>query len=62
MQPLNWTVNQVLEQTKPGSVIVLHDGHGHGTKVAQILDNIVPSLKAQEYAFVTINQMREKKG
>jgi peptidoglycan/xylan/chitin deacetylase (PgdA/CDA1 family) len=62
MQPLNWTVNQVLEQTIPGSVIVLHDGHGHGTKVAQILDNIVPALKAQGYAFVTINQMCEKKG
>ena len=62
MQPLNWTFNQVLDQTVPGSVIVLHDGHGHGTKVAQILDSIIPTLKAQEYAFVTIDQMREKKG
>lgn len=62
MQPLNWTVNQVLDQIVPGSVIVLHDGHGHGTKVAQILDSIIPSLKAQGYTFVTIDQMREKKG
>ncbi len=61
MQPLNWTVSQVLEQTIPGSVIVLHDGHGHGTKVAQILDGIIPAFKAQGYAFITIEEMHERK-
>jgi len=60
MQPVSWTIKQVLDQTIPGSIIVLHDGHGHGTKVAQILDAIVPSFKEQGYRFVTINQMRER--
>jgi len=61
MQPLNWTTTQILDQIIPGSIIVLHDGHGHGTKVAQILDSIVPSLKVDGFDFVTIEQMRERK-
>jgi len=61
MQPLSWTISQIFDQIIPGSVIVLHDGHGHGTKVAQILDKIAPSLKAQGFDFVTIEQMRERK-
>ena len=61
MQPVSWTIEQVLDQTHPGSIIVLHDGHGHGTKVAQILDIIIPKLKAQGYNFVTIEQTRERK-
>lgn len=61
MQPVSWTIEQVLDQTHPGSIIVLHDGHGHGTKAAQILDIIIPKLKAQGYNFVTIKQTRERK-
>ena len=57
MQPLNWTIKQILNDTIPGSVIVLHDGHGHGTKVAQILDMIIPRLKKQRFEFVTVDQM-----
>ena len=61
MQPVSWTIEQVLDQIHPGSIIVLHDGHGHGTKAAQILDIIIPKLKAQGYNFVTIEQTRERK-
>jgi peptidoglycan/xylan/chitin deacetylase (PgdA/CDA1 family) len=59
MQPVSWTIKQVLDQIHPGSIIVLHDGHGHGTKVSQILDIIVPELKTRGYRFVTIEKMRE---
>jgi len=61
MQPVSWTISQIFDQLIPGSVMVLHDGHGHGTKVAQILDIIIPKLKAQGYDFVTIGQIRERK-
>jgi len=57
MQPLNWTIKQVLNDAIPGSVIVLHDGHGHGTKVAQIVDILVPKLRALGFDFVTIEKM-----
>jgi len=58
MQPLDWTIRQLLDQIVPGSIIVLHDGHGHGSKVAQIVDIIVPRLKAMEFEFVTIDEIQ----
>jgi peptidoglycan/xylan/chitin deacetylase (PgdA/CDA1 family) len=58
IQPTAWTIKQILELTVPGSVIVLHDGKGHGSKVAQILNIVLPQLKAQGFEFVTIEQMQ----
>jgi peptidoglycan/xylan/chitin deacetylase (PgdA/CDA1 family) len=58
MQPLNWSVAQVLEDACPGAVIVLHDGHGHGEKVTEIVEAVIPPLKAAGYEFITIDQMR----
>lgn len=58
IQPVHWTIRQILEQTVPGSILVLHDGKGHGAKVAHILDIVLPQLKTMGYAFVTIEQMR----
>lgn len=57
MQPLHWTVKQVMADAIPGSVIVLHDGHGHGTRVAEIVDLIVPKLRAMDLRFVTMDEM-----
>jgi peptidoglycan/xylan/chitin deacetylase (PgdA/CDA1 family) len=61
MQPLSWTIQQTLDQVQPGSVIVLHDGHGHGSNVAKIVDVIVPRLKDQGYQFVTIEHMQRRR-
>ena len=30
IRPTQWTINQILERTIPGSIIVMHDGKGHG--------------------------------
>ena len=58
MQPIPWTIAQMLDEVRPGSVIALHDGHGHGSKVAQIVDTIIPSLKALEFVFARAEDMR----
>ena len=55
--PTAWTIKQLIEPTTPGSIIVLHDGKGHGSKVASIIDTIIPMLKAKEYDFITIDNM-----
>jgi peptidoglycan/xylan/chitin deacetylase (PgdA/CDA1 family) len=57
MQPLPWTVRQILDRVVPGSVIVLHDGKGHGAKVAQILDMILPRIKEIGLDFIKIEDM-----
>ncbi|MCK6540205.1 MAG: polysaccharide deacetylase family protein [Anaerolineales bacterium] len=58
LQPTAWTIKQLIEPTHPGSIIVLHDGKGHGAKVAHILETVLPQLKAEGLEFVTIEQMQ----
>lgn len=58
IQPVRRTVRQILENTAPGSIIVLHDGQGHGSKVADMLEIVLPQLKAKGFAFVTIDQLQ----
>ncbi|HMS01087.1 MAG TPA: polysaccharide deacetylase family protein [Anaerolineales bacterium] len=60
-QPLSWTIQQILEASIAGSIVVLHDGHGHGSKAAQIVETIVPKIKSQGFEFVTINHMQDRK-
>lgn len=46
----------VLTGTRPGSIIVGHaNGRGNGT--AEVLDLIIPKLKAQGYEFVTVSEL-----
>jgi peptidoglycan/xylan/chitin deacetylase (PgdA/CDA1 family) len=58
MQPIPWTIMQILNEAMPGSVIVLHDGHGHGSKVAQIVDTVIPKLRALEFVFAKTEDMK----
>jgi len=59
IQPLSWTVEQIYKNTLPGSILVLHDGKGHGTKVAPIVDEMMPTLKNLNFKFVTINKIHK---
>jgi peptidoglycan/xylan/chitin deacetylase (PgdA/CDA1 family) len=58
IQPMHWTIKHVLDEVLPGSVIVLHDGKGHGSKVAQIVDAIIPRLKASGFTFIKVEDMK----
>jgi len=58
IQPASWSVKQILGDVVTGSIIVLHDGHGHGRKVTPIVNIIVPKLKTMGFEFVTIEQMQ----
>jgi len=61
MQPVSWSINQIMEAAMPGLILVLHDGHGHGTLAVQILEASLPMLKTQGFEFITIRQMQERK-
>jgi len=64
--PLHWvqsatrTVDQVMQQTRCGSIIVLHEGQPHSPPVAEIADQLVKMLLAAGFKFVTINEMWEQ--
>ena len=58
MQPVRWSIRQVMDVAAPGGVIVLHDGHGHGRRVTEIVEDIVPRIKSLGLEFVTVEEMQ----
>ena len=60
IQPTQWTIKQIYKNTVPGSIIVLHDGKGHGMKVASIVDTIIPMLRQKEYDFIKVEDIERK--
>jgi peptidoglycan/xylan/chitin deacetylase (PgdA/CDA1 family) len=58
MQPIGWSIRQVMEAAVPGAVIVLHDGHGHGRRVAEIVNAIVPQIRSLGFEFITVEKMQ----
>lgn len=61
MQPMDWSVQQIMAAVMPGAVIVLHDGHGHGSRVAEIVAQIVPRIQLLGYEFVRVEEMQEQR-
>lgn len=53
-------VEKVLTGTKPGDVILFHDGGGNRTQTVQALEKIIPELKQQGYEFVTVSELMNK--
>lgn len=60
MQPAAISVRQVVSQTVPGSLIVLHEALG-GPPVAELTDAMLTRLTARDLDFVTIDTMRARR-
>ncbi|MGL5206175.1 MAG: polysaccharide deacetylase family protein [Acidaminococcaceae bacterium] len=70
--PRDWTnpgtekiVSRVVENVKPGSVVLLHDGDspansGSREQTVQALPMIIDQLRAEGYSFVTIAELQAK--
>lgn len=52
-------VNNVIKNSRPGGIILLHDGGGDRTRTIQALPEIIAKLKQQGYSFVTIPELLE---
>ncbi len=58
MQPAGWSIRQVMAAAVPGAVIALHDGHGHGKRVARIVDEVIPRIQSLGFEFITVEEMQ----
>ena len=70
--PRDWTnpgtqkiVSRVIENIKPGSVILLHDGDSPANKgsreqTVQALPEIIDQLRVEGYSFVTVEELQAK--
>ena len=47
----------ILTNTKPGSIIVLHDVGERGKRTVTTLKKIIPSLQQKGYKFVTLSEL-----
>jgi peptidoglycan/xylan/chitin deacetylase (PgdA/CDA1 family) len=55
---LSWfSINHILFNVRPGSIIVLHDGNSRGHRTAKTLAKILPILKGRGYQFATLSQL-----
>ncbi len=57
---VNIVANRVLQQTRNGSIIVLHDGNEGGQDVAASTAKIIPQILEKGYNFVTIDQLWQR--
>lgn len=54
---VNKIVNKVLKGTRPGDVILFHDGGGIRDQTIMALEKILPELQRQGYKFVTVSEL-----
>ncbi len=47
----------VIDATRPGSIVLLHDGGGDRTVTVKALTTIIRELKSRGYTFVTLDEM-----
>lgn len=46
-----------MQGTKPGNIILFHDGGGNRKQTVEALKEILPELQKQNYKFVTISEL-----
>lgn len=54
-------VKRVLEDVRPGAIVVLHDGGGDRGETIEALPRLIDALREQGYQFVTLDEMERVK-
>lgn len=52
-------IDSVLEEAKPGGIVLLHDGGGDRSNTVQALPQLIAQLKKRGYKFVTVPELLE---
>jgi peptidoglycan/xylan/chitin deacetylase (PgdA/CDA1 family) len=47
----------ILANTRPGAVIILHEGGGRGRRTVEVLQHVLPLLSAKGYRVVTLSEL-----
>jgi peptidoglycan/xylan/chitin deacetylase (PgdA/CDA1 family) len=47
----------ILANTRPGSVIVLHEGGARGARTVEVLGRVLPALHKRGYRVVTLSEL-----
>jgi peptidoglycan/xylan/chitin deacetylase (PgdA/CDA1 family) len=52
---VTWATSYILRHTRPGAVLMLHDGESRGRRTAQVLERVLPELRRRGYRVVTLS-------
>jgi peptidoglycan-N-acetylglucosamine deacetylase len=52
-------LNNVIRDSKPGGIVLMHDGGGNRSKTVQALPQIIENFRKQGYRFVTVPELLE---
>jgi peptidoglycan/xylan/chitin deacetylase (PgdA/CDA1 family) len=61
-QDVEFIVDNVLDDVRPGSVILLHDGGGERHATVDATRIIIDRLREQGYRFVTVSEIMKRAG
>ncbi len=57
--PVPKLINNVIKDSKPGGIVLMHDGGGNRSKTIQALPELISNFRKQGYRFVTIPELLE---
>jgi peptidoglycan-N-acetylglucosamine deacetylase len=52
-------VNNVIRDSKPGGIVLMHDGGGNRSRTVKALPQIIENFRKQGYSFVTVPELLE---
>jgi peptidoglycan/xylan/chitin deacetylase (PgdA/CDA1 family) len=54
---VSWATRYILRNSRPGAIVVLHDGGGRGQRTAQVLAAVLPKLRKRGYRVVSLSEL-----
>ncbi len=57
--PISRLIRNVTKESKPGGIVLMHDGGGNRSNTVQALPQIIDYFRKQDYKFVTIPELLE---
>ena len=64
VDPRDWSTpgagaiySRVVSATRPGSIVLMHDGGGNRSETVAALPNIIHTLRGRGYSFVTVSKL-----
>ncbi|MFP4681685.1 MAG: polysaccharide deacetylase family protein [Chitinispirillaceae bacterium] len=60
--PMEEMLRKVIENVKPGSIILLHDGGGDRSETVKLTGPLIDSLTRRGYSFATVSQLLKSSG
>jgi peptidoglycan-N-acetylglucosamine deacetylase len=52
-----WASRYILQNARPGAIVVLHDGGSRGRRTARVLAEVLPELRRRGYRVVPLSEM-----